>query len=200
MKHIFAKSLAVGLAVTVLLSFARFTALCGEVRSSVVRLHLLANSDSETDQALKLKVRDAVLAASEGLLTGITDKEAAVEAVRERLPALRQAAADCVAREGYAYPVKAELEESYFTTRSYGDVTLPAGTYTALRITIGEGTGHNWWCVVFPPLCGAAAVEDVSGDFTADEIALITRQDTGYALKFRAVECWEALRQTLFPA
>lgn len=194
MKHIFVKSLAVGLAASALLSFGRFNALCGEIRSSVVRLHVLANSDTEEDQTLKLKVRDAVLQASQGLLAGIGDTESALAAVEGRLPVLQQAAADCVAAEGYDYPVSVGLEKSYFTTRTYDAVTLPAGWYTALQVRIGEGAGHNWWCVVFPPLCLGAAAEQADLDDLLDKEACdLVEQAPRYRIRFKLVEWLEKL-------
>ena len=194
MKHIFVRSLALGLGAAVLLSFCRFNALCGEIRSSVVRLHVLANSDSEEDQALKLKVRDAVLQAAEGLLTGVARREEALAAVERRLPLLRQAAADCIAREGYAYPVTVSLEKSYFTTRTYDAGTLPAGWYDALRVTVGEGAGRNWWCVVFPPLClGAAADTADLEDVLDKEACRVVEQAPRYRIRFKLVEWLEQL-------
>ena len=166
----------------------------------VIRLHVLANSDAPADQSLKLQVRDRILQEAAPLLEQARNRAEAETALRAHLPQLADAARDTLSERGAAYPVTLELREAEFPTRHYDAFSLPAGRYTALRVLIGDGAGRNWWCVVFPPLCGAAAVEDASGDFTADEIALITRKDTGYALKFRAVECWEALRQTLFPA
>ena len=166
----------------------------------VVRLHVLANSDAPADQSLKLRVRDRVLQETAPLLAEAGSREEAETALRARLPQLADAARDALSEYGAAYPVTLELREAYFPTRYYDTFALPAGRYTALRVVIGDGAGRNWWCVVFPPLCGAAAVEDASVGFTADEIALITRKDTGYALKFRAAEYWETVRRTLFPA
>ncbi|MBR4210979.1 MAG: stage II sporulation protein R, partial [Oscillibacter sp.] len=94
------------------------------------------------------------------------------------------------------YPVTLELREAECPTRDYDTFALPAGRYLALRAVIGDGAGRNWWCVVVPPLCGGAAPDTDSG-FTAEEIGLITRESAPYALKFRAVECWERIRQAL---
>lgn len=194
MKHIVVRSLCVGLAASALLALCRFGALCGEIRSSVVRLHVLANSDSGEDQALKLKVRDAVLAASEGMLTGIADTDTALRRVEERLPLIRRAAEECVAREGYAYPVSVKLEESYFTTRTYGTVTLPAGRYAALRVEIGEGAGQNWWCVVFPPLCLGTATDRTELEDVLDPAACrVAEEAPRYRIRFKLVEWLEEL-------
>ena len=166
----------------------------------VIRLHVLANSDAPADQSLKLQVRDRILLETAPLLEQARNRAEAEATLRVRLPQLADAARDALSEYGCAYPVTLELRETDFPTRYYDAFALPAGRYLSLRVLIGNGAGRNWWCVVFPPLCGGASVEDVSGDFTADEISLITRKDTGYALKFRAVEYWETLRQTLFPA
>ena len=161
----------------------------------VVRLHVLANSDSEADQALKLTVRDRILEVAEPLLETAADREEARTALETALPELEQAAEETIAAAGYDYGVTARLEETEFPTREYDGFALPAGEYLALRVVIGAGEGQNWWCVVFPPLC-AAASEDVPA-VTEDQVSLITEEDQGYELKFKAVEWWNSLRQKL---
>lgn len=194
MKHNgrFVKALACGVVACVLLSVGRFTAVCGEIRSEVVRLHVLANSDSDADQALKLNVRDAVLAAADGLLDGVTDRAVAVELVSAALPRLQEAAAVCIKEHGYTYPVKVELTEMYFTTRTYDSGTLPAGRYRALRVTIGEGAGRNWWCVVYPPLCLSAAAEPARlDDVLGEQACEVVEQPQRYEVRFKVVEWLE---------
>ncbi len=159
----------------------------------VIRLHVLANSDSPADQALKLRVRDRLLLDAAPLLQQARDRREMEALLRDHLPELAAAARDTL---GDSYPVTLELREAEFPTRRYDTFALPAGRYLALRAVIGDGAGRNWWCVVFPPLCGGAAPDTDSG-FTAEEIGLITRKSAPYALKFRAVECWERLRQAL---
>ena len=163
----------------------------------VIRLHVLANSDSETDQALKLKVRDRVLGeASEYFVPGATLEETR-ETLTAHLADLAVAAADQVAEEGYRYPVTVSLEDNYwFPTKEYTDFALPAGNYTALRVVIGEGGGRNWWCVVFPPLCLGSVTETTEetaalGDLSESDVALMTGEDEGYVVKFKAIELWE---------
>ena len=167
----------------------------------VIRLHVLANSDSETDQALKLKVRDRVLGeASEYFVPGATLEETR-ETLTAHLADLAAAAADQVAEEGYRYPVTVSLEDNYwFPTKEYTDFALPAGNYTALRVVIGEGAGRNWWCVVFPPLCLGSVTESteetaLSGGFDGEQVRLITGEDEGYVVKFKAIELWEQFCQ-----
>ena len=167
----------------------------------VVRLHVLANSDSQEDQALKLEVRDRVLARAAELLEGLADRDEAAERLRESLPELEGLAEEEIRANGYDYPVTAELENTAFPTKEYGAFSLPAGEYLALRVVIGEGAGQNWWCVVFPPLCTAVSSDvpetAMAAGLTEDQVGLITEEDNGYVLKFKAVELWEALRQKL---
>lgn len=164
----------------------------------VVRLHVLANSDAETDQALKLEVRDAVLEVAETLLKQSENRWEAEHLLRGELAELERIAAETIAKAGYNYPVTVELTDTDFPTREYDGFTLPAGEYLALRVLIGEAKGQNWWCVVFPPLCAAAST-DVSvaafdAGLTEKEVGLITEENQGYVLKFKAVEFWETVK------
>lgn len=172
-----------------------------ELADKVVRLHVLANSDSEEDQALKLQVRDAVLARAEALLSGTLNRKEAESLLRGQLLELERLALQTVREAGYAYPVTVELADTEFPTREYDGFTLPAGEYLALRVLIGEAEGQNWWCVVFPPLCTVAATElesTASGAGLSDEeVALITEESAEYVLKFKIVEIWNMLQQKL---
>ena len=175
-----------------------------ELAGKVIRLHVLANSDSEEDQALKLKVRDAVLAEASEALKGTKNQQDARQNLTALLPELEKTAQSAVAANGYDYPVRAELVETSFPTKEYDGFSLPAGEYLALRILIGEAAGKNWWCVVFPPLCTTAASDfptvALDAGLTDQEVALITEADTGYVLKFKSVELWQALKNKLTPA
>ena len=165
----------------------------------VVRLHILANSDSEEDQALKLQVRDAVLERAEEILERAHDRSAAEEDLREALPELREIALETVAAQGYDYDVTAELTDAAFPTREYDGFTLPAGEYLALRLVIGAGEGHNWWCVVFPPLCAQTTTDvaqtAMAAGLDGGDVSLLTEESQGYVLKFKSIELWEGLRQ-----
>ncbi len=160
----------------------------------IVRLHVIANSDGDADQALKLKVRDKVLEVSEDLIPAGSSQEEAMDILSAHLEELATAGAGVVGAEGYTYPVTASLEEDvWFPTKTYTDFALPAGNYTALRLTIGEGAGQNWWCVVFPPLCMGSVTEAVAESapedcFTDTEVSLITGEDEGYVVKFKTME------------
>ena len=169
--------------------------------NKVVRLHILANSDTESDQTLKLQVRDAVLEEAEQLLQSCGDREEAQRVLNRALPEIQTLAENEIAARGYDYAVTAELTDTAFPTREYGDFTLPAGRYLALRIVIGAGEGHNWWCVVFPPLCAEsvtdAAETAMSAGFSEDDVKLMTEEENGYVLKFKSIELWQNLKAYL---
>ena len=171
-----------------------------QLADKVVRLHVLANSDSEEDQALKLRVRDRVLERATELLEQSADRQEAEALLRGNLLELENLAAEEIAAAGYDYSVTAELTDTTFPTREYDGFTLPAGEYLALRIVIGEGAGQNWWCVVFPPLCTTASADvpasALAAGLTQEDVNLIT-EEPGYVLKFKTVELWERLRAAL---
>lgn len=191
--------LAFGLTLTAgVWSSASASALAGQV----LRLHVVANSDTQEDQVLKLQVRDAVLEQADLLLEDVTDRGEAEAVLSQQLQALAEAGAAVVAGAGYDYPVTVSLEDCWFPTKVYDGFSLPAGTYRALRIVIGEGGGQNWWCVVFPPLCLASVTEEVASTaaqagFSEDQVSLITGQDGEYVIKFKFMEWWDSLIHTL---
>lgn len=172
----------------------------GALADQVLRLHVVANSDSEEDQTLKLLARDAVLELASQLLDGVSDRARAEEILSAHLNELAQAGAEALAAQGCTDQVTAEIADQWFPTREYATFSLPAGQYRALRITIGAGAGQNWWCVVFPPLCLGSVTEEsvetaAGGVLSEDQVALITGQDGGYVLKFRLIEWWQELLQ-----
>ncbi len=191
--------LAFGLTLTAgVWSSASASALAGQV----LRLHVVANSDTQEDQVLKLQVRDAVLEQADLLLEDVTDRGEAEAVLSQQLQALAEAGAAVVAGAGYDYPVTVSLEDCWFPTKVYDGFSLPAGTYRALRIVIGEGGGQNWWCVVFPPLCLASVTEEVASTaaqagLSEDQVSLITGRDGGYVVKFKLMEWWDSLIQAL---
>ena len=186
------------LVLCLLISLCGFYGRCTGVRESVVRLHILANSDSDEDQALKLKVRDAVVEAAAGWLDGAENADEALTMAQERLPELKAVAQQTVTDAGYDYPVDATLCTMYFTTRQYETVTLPAGVYEAVRFTIGSGEGKNWWCVVYPPLCAGAAMQRKTLDDVLDseQVAMVTDGER-FEVRFKVVEWWERLMNFL---
>nr|WP_317412786.1 stage II sporulation protein R [uncultured Solibaculum sp.] len=191
-------ALSMGFVIAVLCSMANFSGQCQNIRESVFRLHVLANSDSQEDQELKLKVRDRILLESEHLMDGVSDREEAKQIAKQHLPELEAAAQDEIYRQGYDYPVEVRLEKTYFNTRQYDTVTLPAGQYDALRVLIGAGEGHNWWCVMFPPMCLPAAedpkqIEDVLNPQETD----IVEGGQQYEVKFKVVEWFEEIQNCI---
>ena len=164
-----------------------------EISSSLVRLHVIAASDEPEEQELKLRVRDGVL---EYLTPVLGEAESAADAqsvISERLPDIQAAAEKSAAGRS----VSVALGSEYYPTRSYEGFTLPAGRYSSLRVTLGQGRGHNWWCVVFPPLCLSAAEQDRAlSALGGSERAIITETD-GYELRFRLVELWGELLELL---
>lgn len=186
------KAIACGLILCLAVSLCGFSGECQQIRERVLRLHILAKSDSAEDQALKLKVRDAVVEASAGLFDGTENAEEALRRAEEKLPELLAVAQQVVAEEGYDYPVRVKLCHMYFTTRQYETVTLPAGMYDAVRFTIGEGAGKNWWCVVFPPMCvSAAAQSEELGDVLDSRQEDIVTQPNKYEVRLKSVEWFE---------
>lgn len=152
--------LAIGVAAfTAFGAFRTFSANCSEVYGEVLRLHIPANSDSEEDQAIKLRVRDLLLEEYGDRLSGSGRLEEAAERAEELLPEIERTADGFLRENGFSYGAKAELVDMWFTTREYDRLILPAGNYKALRVTLGNGEGHNWWCVIFPQLCLPAVSE-----------------------------------------
>lgn len=172
-----------------------------QLAQKLVRLHVVAHSDSPEDQALKLQVRDAVLEQASRLLAGVTEAEQAEQVLAEHLAELSQTAEAVLADQGCPYPVEAGLQTVHFPTKAYDSFALPAGDYRALRVVIGEGKGQNWWCVVFPTLCVSVASEwtdiAVSGGMTGDEVALMEGQEGEYILKFKCLEWLDWLKERL---
>lgn len=190
------------LALAVVLLWGAWTAYSQDALArKMIRLHVIANSDSEQDQTLKLQVRDKVLAEATAILEASDNMEQAAQKLEQSLPDMEAIAAEEIIARGYDYPVSARLEETEFPTKDYDGFRLPSGEYLALRIVIGEGAGKNWWCVVFPPLCTTAATDweqtAIAAGLDEEDISLITEENEGYVLKFRALELWENLRQRL---
>ena len=171
------------------------------LEQKMIRLHVIANSDEAYDQQLKLQVRDEVLTKATAILEESKDMEDAAARLTAALPTLEESAQAEIRRAGYTYDVSARLENAEFPLKEYDGFALPAGEYLALRVLIGEAEGQNWWCVVYPPLCTAAAAEleqtAVTAGLGEDDLSLITEENTGYVLKFRSLELWETIRQWL---
>lgn len=167
--------------------------------SQVIRLHILANSDSEEDQALKLEVRDRVLETTSALLAGETEPQAAAVLLDQHLDDIAQTAAQEISVQGHDDRVEVRLEQTWFPTRQYQGISLPAGNYLALRVLIGAAEGHNWWCVVFPNLCLPAVSERAleTSTLTPGQISLLQEEETSYVFRFKTLELWQSLKHRL---
>ena len=188
------KSAIIAFVLTVIYSVIPFQAVCAEIPNDVFRFHILANSDSDEDQVLKLKVRDKVLEKTKILFDTANSKSDAEEFVKANLGTIEEIAQNEVYKNGYNYPVKAEIVNMHFDTRYYESYTLPAGMYDALRITIGNAKGHNWWCVMYPSICistideGKNRAKDALSD---DEYSVVTDDKVEY--KFFIVELFQKI-------
>lgn len=136
-----------------LLSFNYSKAVSSNLSDSVFRLHIIANSDSSADQELKLKVRDNIINYMNTLTSSSSDKKDVISMVNNHLDSFKEIALNTIKGNGYNYDVNIEIGNFHFPTKSYGDISFPAGNYDALNIKIGNAIGQNWWCVLFPPLC-----------------------------------------------
>lgn len=176
-----------------------FAAECNDISDRVLRLHILANSDTDADQELKLAVRDRILAETGDMFDIQGDLKDAERNALDNLEFIRQVAQDEVNARGYDYPVQAELTNMLFDTRTYGDITMPSGNYDAVRITIGSAEGHNWWCVLYPPLCIPAAQpkEELSDVLTESEMKVV-QSNPKYEVRFAIVEFFQSLKAQLF--
>lgn len=189
------------------------------MQDSVLRLHILANSDSTEDQNLKLKVRDNILEFAPELFSD-TDSIDEVESIaKARLCEIEQSAKSVIEESGYDYSVNCELVNMDFEAREYGEITMPSGKYDALRVTIGEAEGQNWWCVMYPPMCVPPAshiedepLEDVEEVADEEEIAVdeevqeeffsseekdILENPEEYEIRFAIVEIYDAIKDFL---
>ncbi len=169
-----------------------------EIYDSVVRLHVIANSDTEEDQALKLKVRDGVLAVASELVDGCATRDEAEAALRGGLCTIEDTARAVVAAEGYEYDVSVKLCEEDYPTKNYESVCFPLGNYMSLQVKIGDASGQNWWCVLFPNLCLSAATKSeaenafIQAGLTPEQYKIITDSDgVKYKLRFKFLEIIE---------
>lgn len=174
------------------------TAVSSDISSSVFRLHVIANSDSYEDQSLKYIVRDNILEYMNTLLDpNISSKEETMKIISDNLEEFKNVAQNTVYENGYNYEVNVEIGNFIFPTKNYGDISLPSGYYDALKVSIGNAEGQNWWCVMFPPLCfidvtsGIVPEESKStleNTLSAEEYDLISKKSTGFEIKFKFLE------------
>lgn len=178
---------------TSICAFSYVSAVSTDISKSVFRLHVLANSNSDEDQALKYKVRDNLLNYMNNICSNCSSKEEAISLVTEHKDEFKQVALETIKNEGYNYDVNINIGNFEFPTKQYGDISLPAGYYDALRVEIGEAKGRNWWCVMFPSLCfidiSSGIVPEESKEelqnVLSDEEYSIISDNNNYEMKFK---------------
>lgn len=185
-------SISLAIITAIIFSVFSFADTAEKIREDVLRLHVIADSDSAVDQTLKLKVRDAILAAGTDIFDGSVDVENAVKKITPKIKTLEETANNVIKENGFDYDVAITIDKEYFTTRTYETVTLPAGEYLSLIVKIGEGKGKNWWCVMFPPMCISAANEDMvlKSALNKNEINLVNRNPK-FEPRFKIIEIFE---------
>ncbi len=165
-----------------------------DITQTVFRLHILANSDSDEDQSLKLKVRDAVLEENSDIFEDCKSAEEAAAAAREHIDEIKSSAEKVLAENGAGYGAECGIAKMRFDDRVYGDMTMPAGEYLALRVTLGDAEGKNWWCVMFPPLCLPAVSGEAAEEvFSPEELDILEDRES-YECRFYFLELLEKLR------
>ena len=201
------KNSKIGISITLILLLFLYTtinaisyveAVSTDISNSVFRLHVIANSDSNEDQSLKYKVRDNLLKYMNNICSDCSSKQEAIDLVTEHQEEFKQVALDTIKKEGYYYNVKINIGNFEFPTKQYGDISLPAGYYDALRVEIGEAKGRNWWCVMFPSLCfidvssgivPEESKEELQNILSDEEYSIISdNSDNGIKLKFKLIE------------
>ena len=196
-RRLLGKALVCWFVLAALCSFFPFAAACGQLPRDVVRLHVVANSNGAEDQAVKLLVRDAVLEEAARWYQGAGSMEEASSQLCTHLQSIAGAARQVLGEQGVGYSATAQMTEMYFPTRDYGDFRLPAGRYRTLRVTLGEGAGKNWWCVVFPSLCLPAATQEEALLTLPEGERQVVEGGQDVQVKLKAVELWESLREWL---
>lgn len=197
MKRKFYLSVCFGLICAIMLSMSRFEVACDDLRQNVLRLHIIANSDSDGDQALKLKIRDAILEKADGLFLKNGNLADAEKIIYNNLSVFEEIANEVVKENGFDYKATAKLGYSDFNTRYYDDFALPAGEYKSLTITLGEGKGKNWWCVVYPTVCISSAAKGKLGDSVKQESVKVAKNQNRYVMRFKVVEIYEKIKKLI---
>lgn len=189
--------------VYVLIAASSYTkAVCTDIANNVFRLHVIANSDSEEDQKLKYIVRDSILSYVNGILENINNKEDVALTINNHIDEIKNIAQQAVYNEGFTYDVEIEVGNFKFPTKTYGNISLPPGLYDALRVKIGNASGKNWWCVMFPPLCfvdvsSGIVPEDskelMESNLSSEDYALVSSSKNTTKIKFKVVEVLQNL-------
>lgn len=198
--RIFLSVLAVIMSLYTSFSCTYFASAVESVRESVVRLHVIANSDSAIDQAVKLKVRDALLKTNTQIFSEDINVENAKSYFEKSKEQLKRVVESTLLENGFLYPCEITMENEYFETREYGTLVFPAGEYLSLKVVLGDGNGKNWWCVMFPPLCvpvadGVEMEKDKLGEYLTPSGQDIVKGKDKYIFKFKILEIYEEIKQ-----
>lgn len=201
-KKIIAFSVLCGMFMTMIVSAGTYAArVSNDISSSVIRFHVLANSDEEYDQNLKLSVRDEILKSISDEMSECTNREEAEEYLRNHTEEITEVAKEVIAEKGYDYDVRTTISTEHYPVRYYENAVFPEGEYESLRVIIGSGEGHNWWCVMYPPLClnGEAVgydddsmLKEVLSD-ESYEVVVLSENSTVPKMKFKVVEWWSSI-------
>lgn len=184
----------------IICAFSYVNAVSCDIQNSVFRLHVIANSDSEEDQNLKYIVRDKVLEYINSISYNANSKEDVIDLAKSNIDTIQEIAQKTVYENGYNYSVKLNIGNFAFPTKTYGDISFPAGFYDALKIEIGDATGKNWWCVMFPPLCFVDVTSGVVPDeskeiirenLSEEEYNLLSEDSNDMNFKFKIVEVFQ---------
>ena len=184
-----------------LCAYSYVSAISSNLSNSVLRLHVIANSNSEDDQNLKYLVRDNLISYMDTLCINCSSKEEVLQIANDNLNEFKKIAQDTIYNNGYDYDVSVELGNFEFPSKTYGDISFPAGYYDALRVKIGTATGKNWWCVMFPPLCFVDITsgivpdnskEQLQDNLSSEEYSVISEHDnSSFKIKFKLIEFFE---------
>ena len=190
--NVFFRAVCCAVIVSCLVAVAGFYRSCEGIEDNVLRLHIIGNSDSDSDQAQKLHVRDELLRYTDGLFTDCSTKQECIEKANAHLQEIKDCAKKAADSAGGGYDVDAYVTNMRFDTRVYDDFTLPAGRYDALRIVIGEGRGHNWWCVLYPAVCVPSACAGIDSALDEQQSEIVNEPES-YAVRLKVVELFEGM-------
>ena len=188
--------IAASLIFIILFNVSAYAYQCDRIRTKTIRLHIIAESDNEEDQHIKLEIRDAILKTTPEIFDGTVNTENAHILINKKTELITETANNILKKHNKSYTAKTELITEYFDTRIYdNNIIMPAGKYLALKVTIGKGKGANWWCIMFPPLC-IPVVESIINDeniYNDDEIKVI-KNNSDYEIRLKLIEYIEKIK------
>ncbi|MCQ2455178.1 MAG: stage II sporulation protein R [Clostridia bacterium] len=188
------KAVLFGLIFSIILSISSFDAFCENMRRNILRIHIIANSDSPADQSVKLRVRDALLNSCGDIFEECENLETAEQTAKENLDNFKKIADKTLSENGFSYRSEAKIGKSYFGTREYDSFTLPAGNYNSLILTLGSGKGRNWWCVIYPSVCIGSTSKKLDKSISKKS-AKIANNPKNYKMRFKIIELYEKLKK-----